>query len=119
MFIQKILKKKKPTELTCPYTYDILEMNLTVHAVVDNTRNHDTLVIKKDEMMAHAELAYDQPSNDQIKRIIKEGTYDFETESLPGELKLEKEEKPGRYEYIEKVNIKSKDPGVENFCKTL
>ena len=113
------IEKKKPTELTCPYTYDILEMNLTVHAVVDNTRNHDTLVIKKDEMMAHAELAYDQPSNDQIKRIIKEGTYDFETESLPGELKLEKEEKPGRYEYIEKVNIKSKDPGVENFCKTL
>ena len=110
---------KKPTELTCPYTYDILEMNLTVHAVIDNTRNHDTLVVKKNEMMAHAELAYDQPSNDQVKRIIKEGTYDFETESLPGELKLESEEKPGRFEYIEKVNVKSKDPGVEDFCKNL
>ena len=69
--------------------------------------------------MAHAELVEDEASTEQVKRLIKEGTYNFEEETQKGEYKLEKEDKPERFAYVDKINIKSNEDGVEQFCKSL
>ena len=113
------LEKVELNQLTFPYTYDILEIGFTVHALVDNSNNNEPLVIEKGHIMAHAELVEDEASTEQVKRLIKEGTYNFEEETQKGEYKLEKEDKPERFAYVDKINIKSNEDGVEQFCKSL
>ena len=106
-------------QLRCPYTYDILELEFTVHALVDNSDNIEPLLLKKGEITAHAEIVDQAATQEQVKRLIKEGTYDFETETQRGEYKLEKEEVPERFAYIDQINIKTDDKKIEDFCKKL
>ena len=113
------IEKVDLDQLTCPYTYDILELEYIVHALVDNSNNNEPLIIRKNEIIAHAELVEEAVPNEQIKRLIKEGTYSFEEQTQKGEYKLEKEETPERFSYIDKINIKTEDKGIEFFCKKL
>ena len=110
------------TQLKCPYTYDLLSIDMTANVVINNSENMNPLYINKNEIIAHAEFVHDEVPADQIKRIIKDSSMNkipFDEETQAGEYKLQSEEKPGRFDYVEKINIKSEEHGTEQFCKTL
>ena len=104
--------------LTVQYTYDILSIDNTANVIIDNSANLEPLYINKEEIIAHAEFVKEEVSNEQIKRIINDSSYSI-NEAEMGELKLQDEIQPNRFEYIEKINIKSQEEGTEDFCKKL
>ena len=104
--------------LTVQYTYDILSIDNTANVIIDNSANLEPLYINKEEIIAHAEFVKEEVSNEQIKRIINDSSYSI-NEAEMGELKLQDETQPNRFEYIEKINIKSQEEGTEDFCKKL
>ena len=110
-----------PTQIKCPYTYDILSVDNMAHVVIDNSENAEPLCIKKNEIIAHAEFVIENVQSETINRIIKDSSYGrcFDEETQPGEYKYETEEKPPRFEYLDKINIKSEEPGTKEFVKDL
>ena len=107
------------TQLTCPYTYDLLSPDQTLNILVDNSTNMETLILRKGQVVATCEFLHEEVSPDTVNRILKESNYSLETETQAGEYKLIENEKIDRYGYVDKINIKSNDPGTEEFCKTL
>ena len=110
------------TQLKCPYTYDLLSIDTTANVVINNSENMNPLYITKNEIIAHAEFVNDEIPPEQIKRIIKDSSINkipFDEETQAGEYKLQPEENPGRFDYVDKINVKSEEPGTEQFCKNL
>ena len=106
------------TNLTVQYTYDILSIDNTANVIIDNSENLEPLHISKEEIIAHAEFVKEEVSQDQIRRIIDDSSYSINDAEM-GELKLQDEIQPTRFEYIDKINIKSQEEGTEEFCKNL
>ena len=110
--------------LRCPYLYDIMSIDGTASVIIDNTENINAINITKGEIIAHAEFVEQEATNEQVNKILEEYAYPEENKtfknSQKGEMKLEEEkEKIGRYDYIDKINIKSNEKGTEEFCKQL
>ena len=106
------------TNLTVKYTYDIFSIDNTANVVIDNSENLEPLYINKNEIIAHAEFAKEEVSNEQIKKIIEDSSHSINDAEM-GELKLQEETQPPRFEYIDKINVKSQEEGTEDFCKEL
>ena len=66
------LQSVEITDLQCPYTYDIISIDHTVNVTIDNMDNLEPLIIPKGELVAHAEVVHDKPSNEHINKIITE-----------------------------------------------
>lgn len=117
------LDKVGITQLKCPYTYDILGIDMTANVIIDNSDNLESLYINKNDIIANAEFVHEEIPTEQIKRIIKDTSldksYTFDDETQAGEYKLHSEQKPDRYQYVNKINIKSNDPGTTEFCQSL
>ena len=113
------LEEVSVTQLTCPYIYDLIGIDHTATALIDNSDNADPLYINKNEIIAHGELVHQEAPPDQINRIIKDSSYSINQETQAGEYKLQDEEPVNRFEYIEKINVKSNEPGTEEFAKEL
>ena len=73
----------------------------------------------KGEIIAHSELLHEEVSPEYVRRILKGSTYSIDEETQPGEYKLHDDETIGRYDYVDKINIKSEEPGTAQFCKDL
>ena len=106
-------------QLRCPYVYEILGIDLTANLLIDNSDNTQPYQVRKDEIIAHAEFVHEEVPSEQVKRIIKDSSYSIDEETLMGEYKLQTEDKPDRFEYVDKINIKSEDSGTAEFCKNL
>ena len=113
------LENVSVNQLTCPYVYDLVGIDHTATALIDNSDSLDPLYINKDEIIAHGELVHQEAPPDQINRIIKDSSYSINQETQAGEYKLQDEGTVDRFEYIEKINIKSNEPGTEEFSKEL
>ena len=89
--------------------------------VIDNSENAEPLCIKKNEIIAHAEFVIENVQPETINRIIKDSSYGrcFDEETQPGEYKYQSEDKPPRFEYLDKINVKSEGPGTKEFVKDL
>ena len=107
------------TQLTCPYTYDVIGLDHSIHVLVDNSDGLEPLILKKNQVIANSEILHEEVPPEQIRRILREDTYSIGEETQPGEYKLHDEEKIGRYDYVDKINIKSEEVGTEEFCKDL
>ena len=59
-----------PTQIKCPYTYDILSVDNMAHVVIDNSENAEPLCIKKNEIIAHAEFVIENVQSETINKII-------------------------------------------------
>ena len=106
-------------QLQCPYTYDLLGIDFTAHALIDNSDNLEPRQINKDEIIAEAEFVHEEADPEQIKRIIQDSSYSLDEQTQLGEYKLLNEDKPNRFDYINSINVKSEDEGTDEFCKTL
>ena len=113
------LEKVSVNQLTCPYVYDLIGIDHTATALIDNSDSLDPLYINKNEIIAHGELVHQEAPPDQINRIIKDSSYSINQETQAGEYKLQDEKPADRFEYIDKINIKSNEPGTEEFAKEL
>ena len=69
--------------------------------------------------IANAEFVHEEPTKEEINRILQEGNQSFETMTQNGEYKMIPEEIPGRYEYVDKINVKSNDTEKIAFAKQL
>ena len=107
------------TQLTCPYTYDILSPEQTINVLIDNSDGIEKLVVKKGQVIAHTEFLHEEVPPESINRILKNSSYSIGEETQPGEYKLHEQEEIKRYDYVDKINIKSNEPGTEEFCKDL
>ena len=107
------------TQLRCPYTYDLIGIDYTAHALIDNSDSNKPLQLRKNKVVANAEFVHEEVLPEQIKRIIKGSTYSINEETQMGEYKLQEEKTEGRYEYVEKINVKTEEPGIEEFCRKL
>ena len=109
--------------LRCPYLYDVMNIDFTSTIIIDNTENINSINIKKGEIIAHAEFAEHEATTEQVNRILEECIYPEEDKtfqnSQKGEMKLEPEEPVKRFDYVDKINIKSNEEGTEEFCKQL
>ena len=104
--------------ITVPYSYDIIRINDDVQVIVDNSQNLEPLHIERGQLIAHAELIIEQVENEQILRILDDAA-SITSEKSMGEIEKQDETQPGRYDYIDKINIKSEEPGTEEFCHQL
>ena len=104
--------------LQCPYTYDIIDVDYTINVLLDNTDNLEPLMVHKNTKIAHAEIVNDQVSNDQVKRIFKEN-WSIDQDTQAGEYELQDEKEPNRYDYLQNINVKTDEKGIEAFCKNL
>ena len=107
------------TQLMCPYLYDVISIDRTTNLLIDNTDGIEPLVLHKGEIIAHSELLHEEVSPEYVRRILKGSTYSIDEETQPGEYKLHDDETIGRYDYVDKINIKSEEPGTAQFCKDL
>ena len=112
------IEKIPVSNLTCPYIYNILNIDSTATVIIDNTDFCEPKFLKRKEIIAHAEFVQEEVSQEKVNRILEDDIYSLNNVSI-GELKLEEEKSPERFEYISKINIKSEEPGTEEFCKDL
>ena len=111
--------------ITCPYVYDILSLDGIQHIAIDNMDNAEPMTIKKEQLIAHAEFVHEEVEQEKIKQIMEENESHFtlDRKSIDdierGELKLENEKLPGRWDYIDQVNIKSHEEGTKEYCQQL
>ena len=109
--------RKSETIAECPHSYDIIGIDHTVHVAINNIDNISPLYINKDTWIAQAECVNEPVPIDQVKRIFIEGS---EGEMInPGELSLQDEEVPERFEYLNHINIKSEAPGLEQTVRDI
>ena len=91
--------------------------------IIDNSENVNDITITKGEIIAHAEFVHEEASIEQVNKIIEECAYPDEDKTFKnsqrGEMKYHEETNIGRYDYIDKINIKSNEEGTEKFCKQL
>ena len=109
----------KITQLSAMYTYDLIGIDHTATVVIDNNDNCQPLYLQRNYLIAHAEFVHEEPTQEEVKRIINEEDQSFETQTQNGEYKLADEEQPGRYDYVNKINIKSNDKEKIEFGKQL
>ena len=107
------------TQLSAIYTYDLIGIDHTANVVIDNSQNHENKVLFKNTVIAHAEFVHQEVPVEQIKRIIQDSSLSIGNQTQMGEYKLHPETQPGRYEYVDKINIKSDEPGTAEFCRKL
>ena len=109
--------------LTCPYIYDLMPIDQIAEIIIDNSENINDITITKGEIIAHAEFVHEEASIEQVNKIIEECAYPDEDKTFKnsqrGEMKYHEETNIGRYDYIDKINIKSNEEGTEKFCKQL
>ena len=106
------------TQLTIPYTYDVIDIDHTVHVLVDNTDGIEPIKFQEGQVIAHSEVLYEE-TPEKVQRILRGSTYNMETETQAGEYKLHPQENIGRFDYVEKINVKSDEEGTEDFCRDL
>ena len=109
----------KITQLSAMYTYDLIGIDHTATVIVDNNQNCQPLYLHRKDIIAHAEFVHEEPTQEEVKRIINEENESFETLTQNGEYKMEDEKQPERYEYVDKINIKSNDKEKIEFGKQL
>ena len=100
------------TQLMCPYLYDVISIDRTTNLLIDNTDGIEPLVLHKGEIIAHSELLHEEVSPEYVRRILKGSTYSIDEETQPGEYKLHDDETIGRYDYVDKITIKSEESGI-------
>ena len=101
----------------CPHSYDIIGLDDVVHVAINNIDNSQPLYINKNVMVANAECVNEPIPLEQVQRIFIEGTSDIH--SNPGELSLQNEEIPDRFEYLNQINIKADIPGLDEAVKKV
>ena len=116
---EDIEKHLKITQLSAMYTYDLIGIDFTATVVVDNNENCQPMYLQKNEIIAHAEFVHEEPSQEEVNRILGKGNDSFETETQNGEYKIIEEKEPEKYEYVDKINIKSNDKEKIAFGKQL
>ena len=109
----------KITQLQAMYTYDLIGIDHTATVVVDNNENCQPMYLHKKDLLAHAEFVHEEPSQEEVNRILHDNDQSFETLTQEGEYKMIEEQKAGRYEYVEKINIKSTEKEKIEFGKHL
>ena len=109
----------KITQLSAMYTYDLIGIDFTATVVVDNKENCQPMYLHKKDIIAHAEFVHEEPSQEEVNRILSEGYESFETETQNGEYKIITEKEPEKFAYVDKINIKSNDKEKIDFGKQL
>ena len=109
----------KITQLSAMYTYDLIGIDFTATVVVDNKENCQPMYLHKKDIIAHAEFVHEEPSQEEVNRILSEGYESFETETQNGEYKIITEKEPEKFAYVDKINIKSEDKEKIDFGKQL
>ena len=118
-------------ELDAPFIYDIVQPDLTIRVCLDNSNSIYPRKYDKGEIIAHAEFIDTNESvPDKIQKIIadvltfEKNPKDYEdieiatqhNEFIPPDQSTPKYE---RYDYINKVNIKTKNKHLEKWARNL
>ena len=91
---EDIEKHLKITQLSAIYTYDLIGIDHTVTVVVDNSQNGQPMYLQVADHIANAEFVHEEPTKEEINRILQEGNQSFETMTQNGEYKMIPEEVP-------------------------
>ena len=78
------LEEVSVNQLTCPYMYDLVGIDYTATALIDNSDNLDPLYINKNKIIAHGKLVHQEAPPDQINIIIKDSSNSINQETKLG-----------------------------------
>ena len=112
------IEKVPVQSITCPFTYDVIGPQADVHVVIDNTGNLNPLHIEKGKMIAHAEFLLEQVPQEEVEKILQLSEIVVKEDSI-GELEKKPEDNVPRFEYVDKVDVKTDDADIKNFCNRL
>ena len=61
------------TQLTIPYTYDVIDIDHTVHVLVDNIDGLEPIKFQEGQVIAHSEVLYEE-TPEKVQRILRGST---------------------------------------------
>ena len=117
-------------QLSAPFLYDTISADHTIRVLVDNTAASEMKIINEDEIVAHAEFL--EPVGGTVEHVKKlitdeitlgmkkpEDGEDISIRTTDAEYRYKTDKNINRFDYVDKINVKMDDKGIEEWTKQL